>query len=206
MDISLNELSVYFKNHSQLQFDGPYSFIHSELISQSAEYYTSLNLPISTLIEFFENEHAFFTAILPQSTVTQLKVLKYKKLQSEILNILSAEIINYAPEDHPINIINYNILSSEIGKTLLQVDNNQEKVVSFLLSCKEHKEIVQKFNDIQQLLDDSSKSDEDEIIERRANMLGVRFDVTPEEIMLFSFSRDINFNQMSGVLKAFSIY
>lgn len=205
LDLSLNELNVYFKDHSKIKFEGPYEYINSYILEKSFEYYEALECPLDDLTVYFENEHKFCQSVFPQSTTLDLKSLKYKKIQCEIFKTVSNNLLAFEPRLEEIDIGQYhNILSSDLGVSLLRIDSDRKKIAEFL--GDHDQDYLKNFENLSCLLNIYELTEEDELIERRAAMLGVRMNVSPEEITLFSFSRDVSLTQLSGVFKAFSIY
>lgn len=95
MDISLNELNVYFKNHSRLQLEGPYEDVHLEIISNSHDFYSKIQQHPSELAKFFDKDHEFLSIFLPNSTLTHIKIQKMKILLNRSVDTIIKEFESF---------------------------------------------------------------------------------------------------------------
>lgn len=66
LDISLNELNIFFKNHSLLTIEGPYKLLHQAVIGSLTEYYSAVCVD-------FSSEEGFLNMIFPVATVREAK-------------------------------------------------------------------------------------------------------------------------------------
>ncbi|CAG9325483.1 unnamed protein product [Blepharisma stoltei] len=205
MDISLNELTVYFKSHSKLQLEGPYLALHEEILAASFDSYSELALQPLDLAVFFEKESNLLFSFLPNSTICMLNELKIKILINNLQKSLSKEFLlfNQAPFAASQK---YN--SNEITAFLYAIDPNPSKISSFLDFCFGNEKLVK----ITQMLEFLSKNpydetiiEEDLIIERRATLAGIPINIQPEKLFLFSTCQDLTYPQLKNILKAYAV-
>mmetsp|Transcript_18927 Transcript_18927/g.18939 ORF Transcript_18927/g.18939 Transcript_18927/m.18939 type:complete len:415 (+) Transcript_18927:438-1682(+) len=205
MDISLNELTVYFKSHSKLQLEGPYLALHKEILAASFDNYSGLSLQPLDLALFFEKEHNILSSILPNSTICMLKELKIKFLIKNLQNSLSKEYQLFHPIQTTPPLKYY---SKELTSFLYAIDPNSSKISSFLDFCFGNEKLVK----ITQMLDFLNKDhydeliiEEDLIIERRATLAGIPINIQPEKLFLYSTCQDLTYPQLKTILKAYAV-
>ena len=72
-DISLNELTVYYRNHSKLVLEGPYYELHCFVLEKSFEYYLG---SAGDSLNFLKLDKHYIDQIFPSATSDQLAKLK----------------------------------------------------------------------------------------------------------------------------------
>mmetsp|Transcript_23691 Transcript_23691/g.23449 ORF Transcript_23691/g.23449 Transcript_23691/m.23449 type:complete len:422 (+) Transcript_23691:399-1664(+) len=205
MDISLNELTVYLKNHSKLQLEGPYLSLHEAIISASYEDYSELSLSASNLALFFEKEHEILSSFLPNSTIMQLKQLKIKILISRLQNSLIQEYQSFKPNPF---LATSNHYSKDFLSFLYQIDSNTHKISAFLDFCSSNINLakdIEMLEILNQELYTELTLEDDYFIERRAELAGVPTSIQPEKLFLFSTCRDLTYPQLKNLLKACTV-
>ncbi|CAG9322419.1 unnamed protein product [Blepharisma stoltei] len=205
MDISLNELTVYLKNHSKLQLEGPYLGLHEAILSASYENYSELSLSTSNLALFFEKEHDLLSNFLPNSTLMQLNQLKIKILISSLQNSLVQEFQSFKPNPFLASSRHY---SKDFAAFLYQIDSNTHKISAFLDFCTSNLNLAKDLEMLEMLnkeLYNELTVEDDYFIERRAELAGVPTSIQPEKLLLFSTCRDLTYPQLKNLLKACTV-
>ena len=77
LDISLNEISIHFKNYSKLTLDDPYKTLHDLVLLNSSVFYQTCDIDLE--------DYRVISFIFPQVTSVELKKL-YNKIIGERLN------------------------------------------------------------------------------------------------------------------------
>ena len=66
LDLSLNELTIFFKNHSLLQIEGPYQYLHNGVLEYLCKYYENYSVD-------FENEERVLSGMFLNNTVREAR-------------------------------------------------------------------------------------------------------------------------------------
>ncbi|OMJ77678.1 hypothetical protein SteCoe_22671 [Stentor coeruleus] len=114
LDLSLNELSVFFKQHSLLTVEGPYSYLHYGVIEKLKEFYN--DFPV-----VFEKEQEILSGIFIPATVREArrnycdiigKKFKNQELITESLNYEKNEddlMIEWTAQNYGIPVDDFDI-------------------------------------------------------------------------------------------------
>ncbi|OMJ93744.1 hypothetical protein SteCoe_3184 [Stentor coeruleus] len=126
LDLSLNELSVFFKQHSLLKLEGPYFFLHSGILDHLKKYYN--NFP-----GVFETEQEVLSGIFIPATVREARRTYCITIGTKFQDhILLNESLNQDKNDEDLMIEwsaqNYGI----------PTDHNSE-ILSRFSQCRDHK-------------------------------------------------------------------
>ena len=93
LDLSLNELNIFFKNHSLLALEGPYQYIHMGVLEHLKEYYQAFNVNYAKEEEIISN--IFINVTLREARRVYCKIIG--QITSNLEMIIESE--NYEKND-----------------------------------------------------------------------------------------------------------
>jgi len=207
IDHSVNELNVRFLDHSQFYTDGIYEILHQKTVSVTAEYYKTLkHLPAEKLSEALEKDMNIIQRVFLKRT--QIEIEKIRN-EMEISAWKSCFCESYKEFKAGICCVNSNVtenlLDSEFGRILFNVDFNKNRIRQFIetLQWRNDKMIenIQHFLKLsERKVELQEKLIDDLIIEEENEQCGFMLEQSPEERILFSLTNDISPQQFMGIV------
>ena len=198
IDLSVNEYSVHYTQHSKFVCDGEYQALSQCVVKETEKFYESCSSLSMDQMDFvLENDYLLIQRIFLPCTCVEIKK-KIARIQIEALKAYYINIYNefkvedFDSEPQP-------LFHTAFAKMLFDhhpsysAKNQIKLFISYLITNGLVKD-VHKYNDLDLELEElnEEKLQDDEEIEFRNKANKIQLDLTQEEITLFSIAQDID--------------
>ena len=198
VDLSVNEYSVHYTQHSKFVCDGEYPVLSQCVVRETEEFYSKCSsLPMDLVDFILEADYSLMQKIFLPCTCVEIKKniarIQIEMRRSHYINIFNEfKVEDFETEPQP-------LLHTAFAKMLFDqqpshhAKNHIKLFINYLITNDLVKD-VHKYNALDLELEEMSeeKIQDDEEIEYRNKANKVQLDLTLDEITLFSIAKDID--------------
>lgn len=205
IDLSVNELSVQFINHSKFNTDGVYGLLENQIIRNTREFYDSLvNLPMKVAENVLVKDFMFIQRSFLPSTWAEIEKKMIEIRLMMLRDVYLGLYQEFKVEDFDIE--GQPLLDTHFAKMLFDSNpgrtaKNHIKVFIKYMVNNNLTEDIYKYNSLFTELDSLSQENvlDDEEIEYKNQELGLSLSLTYEESVLFSMTKEIGFEEFMTI-------
>ncbi|CAG9321673.1 unnamed protein product [Blepharisma stoltei] len=215
VDLSVNELNIYFIDHSGFKGDGEYQLLHEKVLKLTQQFYEEVSsYPYAAQIYILGEDLKLAQRAFLPCTWTKIERMGVEIKIESMKNLYYSEYkqfipISLTPEEEGLDRFVY----SPFGKMLFSNDQSHAasrniKLYIDYLRIRNRLQEVMDYNNLDALCQKlkQPKLVEDEEIEYQNEQMGLKLEVPPEEQVLFSISNDIHPGQFLAIISAFKTF
>ena len=218
VDISVQEVSIQFLEHSSFRVEGPYEILHHHLLESSLAFYSKvLKMDKPDLVQsIFKAEDLLLKRSVLPCTQIALEQDRDRMLLNFWRKKFAQEFAAFDGKQVPsfldINVVQHLTKETQFGRFLFATAPSREtfgKINNFIKSLASLDDTklhtIYQFNELQakiESLDAGEKLHKDEEIESRNEFYGFEIEQPAEERMLFTMTRDLTPGDIENLMQS----